>query len=317
MANATSQSSTVPTASTTPLSTASTAVASITTVKAPITTFDFAFYEMAGYGAARFSTHMGHSARRSIPRSADDRPCPIARSDPCKGVREKVETLEKQYPDFVRRIKEPRAYRDLYEYFDGYDLWVEGVQFCWHVIATIGNKNAFINRLAVAEIDVYAAQWVKYHEDRVICHPHKSDLTELFNIDELVGLDQLLPGQFATLKAKLLVYGERLWNDFCKNGPKCETRPPRLYPVPEGHSPAVSAMHPHDTLTRELTVQHDLSDSADSLKSAACVAHGWHLRQISRPTAPNHLAESTTWGIGCGSSERYNDIVPEQLGVSC
>jgi hypothetical protein len=184
---------------------------------------------------------------RSIPRSTDDRPCPIIRSDIGKDVRERVAALEQQYPDFVRLIKEPRGYRDLYEYFDGYDLYVEGVLFCWHVIATIGNKNALLNKLADHEIDEYAKQWVMFHEDRVIYFSDIRDLTELFNVDELDGLNDLLPGQLQALKAKLLIYREKLLRDYRKKEAGPTMRPTKLYPVLEGgRSPAVSEIQPHD-----------------------------------------------------------------------
>lgn len=293
MANAAAQSTT-----STPLSSASTAVASVATVTASKPAFDFAFYDRASRGNAKFCTQMGHSPRRSILQSVEERPFPVVRTDPGRDVWKMVTVLEKQYPNYVRRIEHPRTYMDLYEYFDGYDLWVNGVLFCWHVISTIARKNAYLNHQADQEIDTYAGQWVKFHEDRVIRNPDmRSDLTALFDPDELADLEHLLPGQLAKLRAKLLIYGGRLLIDYGKKG-KWEVRPTRLYPVMEGRD------QPHDSqnvggcgtmppLPCEFNVQYDLGDCADS-SSAACSRTRRRLWQIRSATPSRNLAESTT-----------------------
>jgi len=215
---------------------------SATTATASDITFETSFYELA-LGPARFSTDMGQLPRRSIPRFTGDRPCPIIHSDISRDVREKIVALRQKYPTFVRLIKEPKSYRNLYEYFDGYDLWVEGVVFCWHVIATIGNQNAYYNKLADREIDEYAKEWVMFHEDRVICNQNCRDLTELFDEDELVVLDDFLPGQLDTLKAKLLLYRGKLLRDYRERGPTWESAPLRLYPVPETDYPPAASLN--------------------------------------------------------------------------
>lgn len=192
---------------------------------------------------ATFSTKCGTRAKRPLPTPP---PVPILRSNISEAVSARAEALETEFPKFIRSVDPPRSWEDLYRYFDAYDLYLEGVDFCFHVITQIGKRNVYLSALYEKEISDYAREWVSYHRDEVVRNPEVGNLTRLFSTAELEGLETLTNFHMHSLVNKLDFFRRHLMAQFIN--PQATPRP--LYRVPEG-----SPMHPGLPVARPQDLQ--------------------------------------------------------------
>ncbi|KAF4634338.1 hypothetical protein G7Y89_g3772 [Cudoniella acicularis] len=207
------------------------------------------FYQVPPYAAAVFSTKNGTRPKRIL---EEPYPLLIARSNLEKEVTDKAEILREQFPTVVRSIVQPKKWEDLYQFFDGYDLWVESPSFCFYVIDVIARKNRMLATQFTQEINAYAAQWVEYHRETVLSTPPSTDLLTLFQGEEKNGLQIMTDGEIQALRVALDQQRRSL------NEAMIRTRPiQHLYPVAEGfpaiphpYVPQPSAMIPPQDLHR-------------------------------------------------------------------
>lgn len=211
------------------------------------TDFPMSFYDLPIYASANFSTKMGQSGKRSL---QEPLPARVVRSNLDADVAEKAGALESSFPPhLIRSIGEPKAWPDLYEYFDGHDLYVDGVVFCFHVIRQIARRNLFLETRFQKEIDEYAAEWVIYHKDLVM-NNCPADLTVMFSPEEAEGLDALPRHHIDLLRRMLQFHRTGLMNQqqqlereaYEMKLPRRPVQP--LYPVVEGQGPYPTMSHP-------------------------------------------------------------------------
>lgn len=170
-------------------------------------------------------------------------------------VGNKAAALEAAFPrDLMRSVTKPRMWTDLYEYFDGYDLYVDGVAFCWHVIMQIANRNEYIDKLKQRDVNNYAAQWVMFHKDLVV-HCQESDLISQFTPEECKDLDGIQEKYLDLLRERLQFYRNRVMRQQQQQEREAYEKrlpPPRsglskqLYPVAEV---------PYTTVARDFAMQ--------------------------------------------------------------
>ncbi|CAG8974064.1 hypothetical protein HYALB_00009566 [Hymenoscyphus albidus] len=173
---------------------------------------------------AFFSTNMGKDAKRAL---LNPRPAPLTRSRFHEDVANTAKQLRDRFPKIVRDITQIKAWPDLYKFWDGYDLWVQGAAFCYWVIEQIVKKNDILRRMITKEINLYAAEWIEFHRDQVLASPLTTNLTTLFLPgDEEAGLATLSMGENHILRCAL----ERERNRLLE-----ATRPPpqSLHPIQE------------------------------------------------------------------------------------
>jgi hypothetical protein len=267
--------------------------------------FPMSFYDLPAQAAAIFSTKMGQCEKRSLPKPP---PSTVVRSNLDADVAEKAAALEGAFPPhLVRSIKEPRGWKDLYEYFDGHGLYVDGVVFCWHVIGQIARRNVFLETRFLKEIDDYAAEWIIFHKEWVIQCQDPTDLTALFNPEEAEGLDALPSHYIDLLRQKLQFHRATLMKQQQQQEREAfemrlQQRPFKpLYAVAEGPYspmpqpfPAIqprggSRTVPHP-LSRKLNFPPDLRQYSDGIKS-----NRLPLTRIHRPII--HLWRVKTGGL--------------------
>ena len=68
--------------------------------------------------------------------------------------------IRSNFTSFMRDVKEPKNWTDLYQYFDSYDLWNNGVYNCWNVIKLIAEDNKSIEPLIREDKRTVVDQWI-------------------------------------------------------------------------------------------------------------------------------------------------------------
>src|ERR1700712_5586693 len=94
---------------------------------------------------ALFSTDLCRTAMRKLPNPLpdfDQLPMPILRSNIPLDVEKKIEALDSVFGlENTKLVTVPKSWLDLYTYFDAVDLWIEGLNFCYHVVDRMGKRN--------------------------------------------------------------------------------------------------------------------------------------------------------------------------------
>lgn len=156
--------------------------------------------EIPATATAFFSTNNGKNPKRHL---TQPYPMPIARSQLHTDVALAAVDLRDRFPTIVRDIKALADWRDLYKFWDGYDLWVQGAAFCWWVMEQIVKKNVVLEPMIGKEIKKYAVEWTEFHKSEILaCHP-STLITTLFTPDEADGLNIMTLRERGELKAAL------------------------------------------------------------------------------------------------------------------
>lgn len=184
---------------------------------------EFFTTEIPESAPAFFSTNNGKNPKRVLTRPL---PSPIARSQLHTDVALAAVDLRDRFPTIVRDIKKLSNWRDLYNFWDGYDLWVQGAPFCWWVIEQIVKKNEVLEPLVDKEIKKYAVEWTEFHQYEVLACPPTILIITLFTQEEAAGLDIMTLGEQKRLKSALDVERKKLFE---------ASRPPPqpLHPIRE------------------------------------------------------------------------------------
>lgn len=96
------------------------------------------FYEIsADSRPAAFSTHNGTKPKRELP---EPRPMPIIRANMGNDIEARADQLLKDFPEAAGRIVNQPDWWGLHDYFDSFDLWVDGPDFCYWVVVAIARK---------------------------------------------------------------------------------------------------------------------------------------------------------------------------------
>jgi len=79
-------------------------------------------------------------------------------------VYEKSCAIRGNFTRFMKDVKVPTTWTDLYQYFDSYDLWNNGIYNCWNVINLIAEDNKLIEPLVredkLTVVDEWIDQWM-------------------------------------------------------------------------------------------------------------------------------------------------------------
>ncbi|KAK0110675.1 hypothetical protein ONS96_002277 [Cadophora gregata f. sp. sojae] len=155
------------------------------------------FYNCRPEAPAIFSTRYGTRAKRRL---VQPYPAPIIRTNALGDVAIKSNQLLEEFPDAQNFLNVPFDWLILHDFFDGYDLWVEGATFCFHVMLAICGKNitrheelAQVSHDQRLEIDRFANDWVCSHSAIVRANLKVEKMTTLFNdVDraELIGMTE-------------------------------------------------------------------------------------------------------------------------------
>jgi hypothetical protein len=139
------------------------------------------FYDVPDHCKAIFSTRLG-----TIPKRKLEVPYPyqIVHSNIKQDVEVKAHMLRGQFPGHICAVKAPTEWTDLYKYFDAYDIYLEGAEFCIQILYQIDAENQRLEPLINAEIDQYAADWVAWNENMVANIPLHYDILNFLSQEE-------------------------------------------------------------------------------------------------------------------------------------
>ena len=96
------------------------------------------FYNCRPEAPALFSTKFGTRAKRNL---IQPYPATIIRTDLPGDVDIRSNQLLEEFAESRDIFEVPHSWFMLHDFFDGYDIWVEGAQFCYYVIHAICRKS--------------------------------------------------------------------------------------------------------------------------------------------------------------------------------
>jgi len=70
-------------------------------------------------------------------------------------------TVRRNFTRLSRDIKPPTVWTDLYEYFDAYDLWNNGIFNCWNVITLMAEENRQTEEEILEEKLIVVDDWIE------------------------------------------------------------------------------------------------------------------------------------------------------------
>ncbi|KAI6713189.1 hypothetical protein JHW43_004274 [Diplocarpon mali] len=154
------------------------------------------FYQVAAERPARFSTKDGKRPKREL---VEPKPMPIIRTAMEADVEARANQLMKKFPQIASSIIAPPAtWYNLHDFFDGYDLWVDGPHFCYFVAIRIARKNLESQRhieILLTEIRKFAQEWVTRNQHIILRSADIGDLTTLFDEWDRPNLDGMSPDE--------------------------------------------------------------------------------------------------------------------------
>ncbi|RDL40990.1 uncharacterized protein BP5553_00969 [Venustampulla echinocandica] len=220
------------------------------------------FYQVPFSSQAIFSTLNGLLPKRTLEKSL---PPPIVRSNFNSDVIQKAEILREKFPTIARSMTTPTKWEDLYQFFDGYDLYADGAVFCFYVISEISRKNQYLAASFANEIFKYAAEWISYHKEQVLRSPPAQDLIDLFLPEELEGLDTMTRDEIQSLGVALEQHRRILLEDTFR-----PRRVQPLYPVLEcSPDMAASYLPPSPMFGHQQGIYHGSNGSHGTKASLA------------------------------------------------
>ncbi|KAL2068961.1 hypothetical protein VTL71DRAFT_15299 [Oculimacula yallundae] len=187
------------------------------------------------HAPAFFSTRYNNRPKRLL---VAPFPAPVIRSNLEGDIEARAtQLIEEFFPASQRITTEPPNLWHLHEYFDGYDLWVEGAEFCFQVMIAICNQNKIL-RAQLDEIDEFAKSWIKLHKTAVDHNPIFNPMTDLFNDEERMNeINDMSENQMLFLNNRLDYYRqEQLQANATPQGqqmvdPRYQTFSPHGHPI--------------------------------------------------------------------------------------
>jgi hypothetical protein len=146
--------------------------------------FPLCYYDLPPHAPSVFSTCGGTRPKRVL---SEPYPAIVIRSTYSTAsddfqIRLRAQSLLREFPRICRQIRKvPNTWHDLYEYFDGVDLFVEGPQFLWYAIHKIIDHNNSCEVAQYSVIDEFARQWIASHQALVLNEPETKDIMALFD----------------------------------------------------------------------------------------------------------------------------------------
>jgi hypothetical protein len=177
--------------------------------------FPLFYYDLPTQAPSVFSTCGGTRPKRAL---SEPYPAIVIRSTYPTAtndfqIRLRAHSLLTEFPRICRQIREtPNNWHDLYKYFDGVDLFVEGPQFLWYVIHKIIDYNNSCEVVQYSEIDKFAYQWIAAHQDLVLKEPETKDIMALFDDLDRANLDGMEQREKQLLRDHLNDYRARLFS---------------------------------------------------------------------------------------------------------
>ncbi|KAK6581265.1 hypothetical protein PZA11_005956 [Diplocarpon coronariae] len=173
------------------------------------------FYQVAAERPARFSTKDGKRPKREL---VEPKPMPIIRTAMEADVEARANQLMKKFPQIASSIIAPPAtWYNLHDFFDGYDLWVDGPHFCYFVAIRIARKNLESQRhieILLTEIRKFAQEWVTRNQHIILRSADIGDLTTLFDEWDRPNLDGMSPDEVQYLVEHLDIERHRQFNGY-------------------------------------------------------------------------------------------------------
>src|SRR5450432_3034164 len=116
----------------------------------------------------------------------------------------------KEHPEVAESVMiPPKAWKDLYNYFDAVDLWKEGPGFLFHVLGFIQKVN--LTRFNC--VQRYVRDWVSRNEERIANIPATQDLLSYLTTDEdhaWFDFDNLTMGERGAVRSALMCHRDGL-----------------------------------------------------------------------------------------------------------
>jgi hypothetical protein len=178
--------------------------------------FPLFYYDLPPQAPSVFSTCGGTRPKRVL---SEPYPAIVIRSTYPSAtddlqIRLRAQSLLTEFPRICRQIREtPNNWHDLYKYFDGVDLFVEGPQFLWYVIHKIIDHNKSCEVEQYSEIDKFAYQWMAAHQALVLKEakePETKDIIALFDDLDMANLDGMEQHEKQHLRERLNHYRARM-----------------------------------------------------------------------------------------------------------
>ena len=175
--------------------------------------FPLCYYDLPPHAPSVFSTCGGTRPKRVL---SEPFPAIVIRSTyPTASddfqIRLRAQSLLREFPRICRQIRKvPNTWHDLYEYFDGVDLFVEGPQFLWYVIHKIIDHNNSCEVAQYSVIDEFARQWIASHQALVLNEPETKDIMALFDDLDRANQDGMEQHEIKLLGDRLSHYRARL-----------------------------------------------------------------------------------------------------------
>jgi hypothetical protein len=195
-----------------------------------VPTMPLRFYDLPDSALALFSTRNSTRPKRAL-----KAPYPVRtiRDTPHVDISQRESLLRLDFPTIVRSVVAPKKWEDVWQYFDAYDLWIDGPQFCFYVLAHMAKTNALYHTQFTNEIEHWAVNWVYYNKQKVLTYPPKADLVVLFEAEEAESLLSMTPEEIRWLRICL----DRQ-RGFLQASQRTRSAP-QLYPV-QDHFPAIN-----------------------------------------------------------------------------
>jgi len=177
--------------------------------------FPLCYYDLPPHVPCVFSTCGGTRPKRVL---SEPFPAIVIRSTyPTASddlqIRLRAQSLLREFPRICQQIrKTPDTWLDLYEYFDGVDLFVEGPQFLWYVIQKIIAHNHSCEVAQYSVMDEFAHQWIATHQALVLNEPETKDIMALFDDLDRANLDGMEQHEENLLGDRLNHYRARLFS---------------------------------------------------------------------------------------------------------
>ncbi|RDW92549.1 hypothetical protein BP5796_01943 [Coleophoma crateriformis] len=154
---------------------------------------------------AIFSTKCGKIPKKHLPNHL---PAQIVHSDLDGAIVRKANALRDEFTVEVQHVKAPVLFEEIYKYFDGYDLWTEGVIFLYHVLDYIERENVQLDKefeeMEEKEIKAWVVDWFQRTDEDLIFYTRKNlDLTTLFSPTDALEVQGLSSRQNEILQAHL------------------------------------------------------------------------------------------------------------------
>ncbi|TLD22075.1 hypothetical protein PspLS_07779 [Pyricularia sp. CBS 133598] len=191
------------------------------------------------FSAAKKKGHGGHGGPSGIRLQNGFLPYRDITADTSEHTWHRAAQLQKTHPDICKKVnKRPKEWEDLYEYFDGEDIYQMGAYNAWCVVNLLYEMNLHISEDIEAEwkklMDLALYEWLANFDDAkeklLAFDRHKtttSILTVLDDASNVFDLDALTRNQKAILAIRTGLLREKLLAESTENNSLTVTTQPK------------------------------------------------------------------------------------------